>query len=87
MAPNTVGHRRTDHLRIMGLIEAAADFAISVLRPGGTFVAKAFQGGETSQVMNLLKQNFSDVKNFKPKASRADSSEVFLVATGFKGRG
>jgi len=87
MAPNTVGHRRTDHLRIMGLIEAAADFAISVLRPGGTFVAKAFQGGETSQVMTLLKQNFSDVKNFKPKASRADSSEVFLVATGFKGRG
>jgi len=86
MAPNTVGHRRTDHLRIMGLIEAAADFAISVLRPGGTFVAKAFQGGETSQVMTLLKQNFSDVKNFKPKASRADSSEVFLVATGFKGR-
>ena len=86
MAPNTVGHRRTDHLRIMGLIEAAADFAIAVLRPGGAFVAKAFQGGETSLVMALLKQNFADVKNFKPQASRADSSEVFLVATGFKGR-
>lgn len=86
MAPNTVGHRRTDHLRIMGLIEAAADFAISVLKPGGAFVAKAFQGGETSQVMTLLKRNFTDVRNIKPKASRADSSEVFLVATGFKGR-
>jgi 23S rRNA (uridine2552-2'-O)-methyltransferase len=86
MAPNTVGHRRTDHLRIMGLIEAAADFAIGVLKPGGAFVAKAFQGGETSQVMLLLKQNFTDVKNLKPKASRADSSEVYLVATGFKGR-
>jgi 23S rRNA (uridine2552-2'-O)-methyltransferase len=86
MAPNTVGHRRTDHLRIMGLIEVAADFAISVLKPGGAFVAKAFQGGETSEVMLLLKQNFTDVKNLKPKASRADSSEVYLVATGFKGR-
>jgi 23S rRNA (uridine2552-2'-O)-methyltransferase len=86
MAPNTVGHRRTDHLRIMGLIEAAADFAIGVLKPGGAFVAKAFQGGETSQVMLLLKQNFAEVKNLKPKASRADSSEVYLVATGFKGR-
>ena len=86
MAPNTVGHRRTDHLRIMGLIEAAADFAISVLKPGGAFVAKAFQGGETSLVMTQLKQNFTEVKNLKPKASRADSSEVYLVATGFKGR-
>ncbi len=86
MAPNTVGHRRTDHLRIMGLIEAAADFAISVLKPGGAFVAKAFQGGETSQVMLQLKLNFTEVKNLKPKASRADSSEVYLVATGFKGR-
>ena len=86
MAPNTVGHRQTDHLRIMGLIEAAADFAISVLKPGGTFVAKAFQGGETSDVIALLKQRFADVRNIKPKASRADSSEVYLVATGFKGR-
>lgn len=86
MAPNTVGHRRTDHLRIMGLIEAAADFAIGVLKPGGAFVAKAFQGGETSLVMTQLKQNFTEVKNLKPKASRADSSEVYLVATGFKGR-
>ena len=86
MAPNTVGHRKTDHLRIMGLIEIAADFAISVLKPGGTFVAKAFQGGETAEVMGVLKQNFTEVKNFKPKASRQDSSEVYLVATGFKGQ-
>lgn len=86
MAPNTVGHRQTDHLRIMGLIEAAADFAISVLKPGGVFVAKAFQGGETSDVIALLKQRFAEVRNVKPKASRADSSEVYLVATGFKGR-
>jgi 23S rRNA (uridine2552-2'-O)-methyltransferase len=85
MAPNTVGHRRTDHLRIMGLIETAAEFAIGVLKPGGAFVAKAFQGGETAPVMTLLKQHFATVRNIKPKASRADSSEVYLVATGFKG--
>jgi len=86
MAPNTVGHRQTDHLRIMGLIEAAADFAVEVLKPGGTFVSKAFQGGETSQIIARLKQHFADVRNLKPKASRSDSSEVYLVATGFKGR-
>ncbi len=86
MAPNTVGHRQTDHLRIMGLIEAAADFAVSVLKPGGAFVAKAFQGGETGQLTAGLKRHFAEVRNFKPKASRADSSEVYLVATGFKGR-
>jgi 23S rRNA (uridine2552-2'-O)-methyltransferase len=85
MAPNTVGHRKTDHLRIMALIEVAAEFAIAVLKPGGAFVAKAFQGGETSEVMTLLKQNFASVRNVKPKASRSDSSEVYLVATGFKG--
>lgn len=85
MAPNTVGHKRTDHLRIMGLIEAAAEFAIEVLKPGGAFVAKAFQGGETSEVIAQLKRHFTDVKNIKPKASRADSSEVYIVATGFKG--
>ena len=85
MAPNTVGHRETDHLRIVGLIELAAAFAIDVLKPGGSFVAKAFQGGETAPTMKILKQNFTDVKNIKPKASRADSAEVYLVATGFKG--
>jgi len=86
MAPNTVGHRETDHLRIVGLIEAAIDFALHVLKPGGTFVAKAFQGGGTDQLIAGLKRHFTDVRNFKPKASRQDSSEVFLVATGFKGR-
>lgn len=86
MAPNTVGHKRTDHLRIVALIEAAADFAVGVLKPGGAFVAKAFQGGETAEVIGRLKQNFAEVRNVKPKASRADSSEVYLVATGFKGR-
>ncbi|HEY2660925.1 MAG TPA: RlmE family RNA methyltransferase [Caulobacteraceae bacterium] len=86
MAPNTIGHRRTDHLRIIGLIEAAADFAVEVLKPGGAFVAKAFQGGETAGVLKLLKAHFQLVKHVKPKASRAESSELYLVATGFKGR-
>lgn len=86
MAPNTIGHRETDHLRIIGLIEAAIDFAVEVLKPGGSFVAKAFQGGGTDQLIGQLKQHFADVRNVKPKASRQDSSEVFLVATGFKGR-
>jgi 23S rRNA (uridine2552-2'-O)-methyltransferase len=86
MAPNTVGHRQTDHLRIVALIEAAADFAIEVLKPGGAFVTKAFQGGEMGEVTALLKRHFADVRNLKPKASRAESSEVYLAATGFKGR-
>jgi len=86
MAPNTVGHRRTDHLRIVGLIDAAVDFAEAVLPPGGAFVAKAFQGGEISEVMTRLKRSFAQVRNVKPPASRADSSETYLVATGFRGR-
>ena len=86
MAPNTVGHRRTDHLRIMTLIETAADFAVSVLRPGGAFLSKAFQGGETHEIIGELNRRFDEVRHIKPKASRADSSEVYLVATGFKGR-
>ena len=83
MAPNTTGHRQTDHLRIVGLIEAAVDFAIEVLKPGGAFVAKAFQGGETAEVIARLKRHFAEVRHVKPKASRADSSELYLVATGF----
>ena len=87
MAPNTTGHRQTDHLRIVGLIEAAVDFAVDVLKPGGAFVSKAFQGGETAGLLALLKANFTHVRHVKPKASRAESSELYLLATGFKGRG
>ncbi|MEO8925716.1 MAG: RlmE family RNA methyltransferase [Caulobacteraceae bacterium] len=87
MAPNTTGHRQTDHLRIVGLIEAAVEFAILVLKPGGAFVSKAFQGGETSGLLAVLKQSFAQVRHVKPKASRAESSELYLLATGFKGRG
>jgi 23S rRNA (uridine2552-2'-O)-methyltransferase len=85
MAPNTIGHKRTDHLRIMGLVEAAADFACDVLAPGGAFVTKIFQGGAQGELMTLLKQRFAEVRHVKPPASRADSAEMFLVATGFRG--
>jgi 23S rRNA (uridine2552-2'-O)-methyltransferase len=86
IAPNTIGHKQTDHLRIIGLIEQAVDFAVEVLKPGGAFVTKAFQGGETAGIIKLLKASFAEVKHVKPKASRAESSEVYLVGTGFKGR-
>ncbi len=86
MAPNTTGHRQTDHLRIVGLIEAAVDFAVDVLKPGGAFLTKAFQGGETSGLLTTLKANFAEVRHVKPKASRAESSELYLLARGFKGR-
>ncbi|MFI4933421.1 MAG: RlmE family RNA methyltransferase [Caulobacterales bacterium] len=85
MAPNTTGHRQTDHLRIVGLIEAAADFAGETLRPGGAFIAKAFQGGETASVIAELKRRFTQVKTIKPKASRSESSELYLAALGFRG--
>jgi 23S rRNA (uridine2552-2'-O)-methyltransferase len=85
MAPNTTGHRKTDHLRIIGLVEAAAAFALETLKPGGALVAKAFQGGETADVIAELKRSFESVRTVKPKASRAESSEVYLVATGFRG--
>ena len=86
LAPNTTGHRQTDHLRIMALIEAAAEFAVGALAPGGAFVAKAFQGGETAGVIAALKRDFEEVRTLKPKASRAESSEVYLAALGFRGR-
>jgi 23S rRNA (uridine2552-2'-O)-methyltransferase len=86
MAPNTTGHRETDHLRIVGLIEAAAAFAITVLEPGGVFISKAFQGGETGVLLADLKRHFAEVRHVKPKASRAQSSELYLLARGFKGR-
>ena len=85
LAPNTTGHRQTDHLRIMALIEAAADFAVLALAPGGAFVAKAFQGGETGRLIAALRRDFREVRTLKPKASRAESSEVYLAALGFKG--
>jgi len=84
MAPNTSGHRQTDHIRIVGLIEAAAAFALEALPPGGAFLTKAFQGGETADVIRVLKAGFAEVKHVKPKASRVDSSEVYLLALGRK---
>jgi 23S rRNA (uridine2552-2'-O)-methyltransferase len=85
MAHNTVGHRETDHLKILGLIEAGADFSIAYLKPGGAFLTKTFQGGAVGEVMSRLKRTFVEVRHVKPKASRADSSEVYLIATGFRG--
>ena len=86
MAPNTSGHARTDHLRIIALIEEATTFATANLRPGGAFVTKAFQGGTTGELLQRLRSGFTHVRHFKPKASRAESSEVYLVATGAKPR-
>ncbi|HKT85292.1 MAG TPA: RlmE family RNA methyltransferase [Novosphingobium sp.] len=85
MAANTVGHKQTDHLRTMGLVETAADFAISTLAPGGTFVAKVLAGGTDTELLALLKRHFSSVKHAKPPASRKDSSEWYVIAKGFKG--
>lgn len=85
MAPNTTGHKNTDHLRIMMLAEAAYEFAAQVLRPGGSFVAKVFQGGAQSSLLKALKADFETVKHIKPPASRKESSEQYVVATGFRG--
>ncbi|MBT0667657.1 RlmE family RNA methyltransferase [Novosphingobium profundi] len=85
MAANTVGHKQTDHLRTMGLVETAADFAIQTLAPGGAFVAKVLAGGTDTQLLALLKSHFTSVKHAKPPASRKDSSEWYVIAKGFKG--
>ncbi|GAB5349167.1 RlmE family RNA methyltransferase [Alteriqipengyuania sp. 357] len=85
MAANTVGHKQTDHLRTMGLVETAADFAIQTLAPGGQFLAKVLAGGTDAELLKLLKQNFKTVKHAKPPASRKGSSEWYVVAQGFKG--
>ncbi len=85
MAANTVGHQQTDHLRTMGLVEAAAEFAGEVLRPGGGFVAKVLAGGADHTLVALLKRMFATVKHAKPPASRKDSSEWYVIAQGFKG--
>jgi 23S rRNA (uridine2552-2'-O)-methyltransferase len=87
MAANTVGHQQTDHLRTMGLVEAAADFAMQVLKPGGAFVSKVFAGGTDDVLLRQLKAAFKTVKHAKPPASRKGSVEWFVVAQGFKGRG
>ena len=86
MAANTVGHKQTDHLRTMGLVETAVDFAIHTLAPGGGFVAKVFAGGTDQALLTILKQNFTAVKHAKPPASRKGSSEWYVIAQGFKGR-
>lgn len=86
MAAPTTGHRRTDHLRTMHLCEVAADFAMSVLRPGGHFLAKTFQGGTETGLLDALKKNFHTVHHVKPQASRAESVELYLLARDFRGR-
>ncbi|MEO9970230.1 MAG: RlmE family RNA methyltransferase [Hyphomonadaceae bacterium] len=83
MAANTTGHRQTDHLRTVALVEIAVEFALTHLEPGGAFCSKVFQGGATSGVLHTLKQNFKTVKHIKPPSSRAGSPEIFVVATGF----
>ena len=85
MAANATGHRKTDHLKTMALVEAAADFAFEVLAPGGAFLAKVLQGGTEASLLAMLKKRFASVKHVKPTASRADSAELYLLATGFRG--
>jgi 23S rRNA (uridine2552-2'-O)-methyltransferase len=84
MAANATGHRATDHLKIMSLVEAAAAFAREVLKPGGAFLAKVIQGGTEAALLADLKRDFASVKHVKPAASRADSAELYVLATGFR---
>ncbi|AMN42988.1 RlmE family RNA methyltransferase [Rhodoplanes sp. Z2-YC6860] len=86
MAANATGHRQTDHLKIMALVEAAAEFASEVLKPGGSFLAKVIQGGTEGALLTQLKRDFATVKHVKPAASRSDSAELYVLATGFRGR-
>lgn len=85
MAPNTVGHKKTDHIRQMVLLEYALDFALRALKVGGTFVCKSFTGGTTNELLKQIKQNFKFVHHIKPPASRKDSVEMFIVAMDFVG--
>jgi 23S rRNA (uridine2552-2'-O)-methyltransferase len=87
MAANATGHRQTDHLKIMALVELAIEFAREVLKPGGAFLSKVLQGGTEASLLAALKRDFATVKHVKPAASRADSAELYLVATGFRGKG
>jgi 23S rRNA (uridine2552-2'-O)-methyltransferase len=84
IAPNTTGHKATDHIRIMAFADMAYDFAKDVLAPNGTFICKVFQGGAENTLLSALKQNFKSVKHIKPPASRKDSAEMYVVGTGFK---
>jgi 23S rRNA (uridine2552-2'-O)-methyltransferase len=86
MAAQGTGHTRTDHLRIMALAEAAAEFACEVLVPGGAFICKVLQGGTERELLERLRRSFATVKHVKPPASRAESAELYVVATGFRGR-
>jgi 23S rRNA (uridine2552-2'-O)-methyltransferase len=86
MAANATGHRKTDHLKIVALAEMAADFAREVLVPGGAFLCKVLQGGTETTLLASLKRDFASVKHVKPAASRTDSAELYLLATGFRGR-
>jgi 23S rRNA (uridine2552-2'-O)-methyltransferase len=85
MAANTTGHKQTDHLRIIGLAETAAEFAREILAPGGSYLAKVFQGGTEGTLLADLKRDFAAVRHVKPNASRADSSELYVLATGYRG--
>ena len=85
MAPNTTGHKQTDHLRIMAVVEAAYYFACEVLKPEGAFVAKVFQGGTQDALLKEMRTRFKSVKHIKPPASRKESAEQYVVALGFKG--
>lgn len=87
MAAPTTGHRATDHIRTIALVEIALEVAEDVLKPGGSFVGKVFQGGSSNELLARLKKNFRDVKHVKPPASRAESVELYVVATGFKPKG
>jgi len=84
MAANTTGHTKTDHIRIMELCDKAVNFSYEVLNPGGHFIAKIFKGGTEVELLNEIKQKFTTVKHFKPKSSRKESSEEYLVAMGYK---
>ena len=85
MAANATGHRKTDHLKIVALVELAAAFAVEILKPGGFFVAKVLQGGTEGALLATLKRDFATVRHVKPQASRADSAELYVLATGFRG--
>ena len=87
MASPATGHRATDHIRVVALVEAALDLAEDVLKPGGTFLAKVFQGGAGGELVTRLKRSFAKVHHVKPKASRKESPEVYVLATGFRGAG